>query len=84
MILKIYLIIDKFTKLMSDCINNPDGKLKQQFVDDNNQVDEFDVLYKIVIESHEISAITGILFCLYRLSINEKIKSPLINPQNIN
>jgi hypothetical protein len=79
---EIHLIINKFTKLMSDCINNPDGKLKQQFVDDNNQVDEFDVLYKIVIESHEISAITGILFCLYRLSINEKIKLNIFKSDN--
>lgn len=79
---EINLIIDKFINLMSNCINQPDGRLKQQFRDEDTDLEEFDVLYKSVNETQEISAITGILFCLYRLSINEKIKLKIFKSPN--
>lgn len=81
-IIEINLIIDKFTNLMSNCINQPDGRLKQQFKDEFTELEEYNVLYKTLNETQEISAITGILFCLYRLSINEKIKLKIFKSAN--
>ena len=79
---KITEINDLFIKLMCTVINQPDGRLKQQFKDEDIELEEFDVLYKLVTETHEISAITGILFCLYRLSINGKIKLNIFKTEN--
>jgi len=75
-------MVDQFIDYSNDCIFNPVGFRKLPFKDDetgNEQI--FEVRYILDKDKH-FSSISFLLTCLYKLSVNEKLKLEIYNHKN--